>query len=80
MPYRYFTARLCIWRTHTCAFYTSALADSPKGARGLSVPAMPLGSPDMEMGERFMAYNILQLNENGETTIYAIVNSSEEQY
>ena len=35
------------------------LAAPPEGARGLVVPGMPVGSPGMEMGDRFDPYDIL---------------------
>lgn len=44
------------------------LADKPK-ARGLAVPAMPLGSPGME-GPRKDPYDVLLVGANGSVTVY----------
>jgi hypothetical protein len=44
------------------------LAEKPK-AVGLSVPAMPMGSPGME-GSRKDPYDVLLVQTNGRTTIY----------
>jgi hypothetical protein len=61
-------------------FIAQFLAEKPAGAFGLTVPAMPIGSPGMEMGERFMAYKVFQLNTEGEPTVFAEVNSYAEQF
>ena len=47
---------------------------------GLSVPAMPLGSPGMEVGDKFHPYKILLLKSDGSYDIYASVQSYEEQF
>ncbi|MEL7293476.1 MAG: DUF411 domain-containing protein, partial [Pseudomonadota bacterium] len=47
---------------------------------GLSVPAMPIGSPGMEVDERFQPYLVLQLNVDGSVTTFAEVNTYEEQF
>ena len=44
------------------------LREKPK-ARGLAVPAMPMGSPGME-GPRKDAYDVLLVKNNGSTTVY----------
>jgi hypothetical protein len=44
------------------------LRDKPK-ARGLAVPAMPMGSPGME-GPRKDAYGVLLVKNNGSTKLY----------
>lgn len=49
------------------------LASPPEGARGLAVPGMPLGSPGMEMGERFTPYQIWQINSGGSQTVFATI-------
>lgn len=49
------------------------LADPPEGALGLSVPAMPLGSPGMEVGDRFTPYRVLLLGRDGSSSVYATV-------
>lgn len=44
------------------------LAEKPK-ARGLAVPAMPMGSPGME-GPRSDPYDVLLVTDGGKTTVY----------
>jgi hypothetical protein len=61
-------------------FIHEFLASPPEGAIGLSVPGMPVGSPGMEMGERFMQYQVLVLNEDGSSEVYAQVNTPGDQY
>lgn len=50
------------------------LANPPKDALGLSVPGMPLGSPGMEVGDRKAYYQVLLLNKDGSSTVFAHVN------
>jgi hypothetical protein len=61
-------------------FIKQYLATVPADSIGLSVPAMPVGSPGMEMGERFMPYQILLLHADGSSTVYAEVATYEEQF
>lgn len=56
------------------------LQNPPAGARGLAVPAMPLGSPGMEVGDRFTPYDVIQLNRDGSERIYARIESAEQQH
>ena len=56
------------------------LANPPAGARGLAVPAMPLGSPGMEVKDRFMPYEVLLLQDDGSTAVYAKVTTPGQQY
>jgi len=58
----------------------SFLKNPPKGAMGLAVPGMPLGSPGMEVGDRFTPYQVMQLNKDGSSVVYAEVNSAGEQF
>ena len=51
-----------------------------KDVIGLSVPAMPVGSPGMEMGDKFMPYQVLLLKSDGSALVYASLNSYEEQF
>ena len=46
------------------------LAEKPKGALGLAVPGMPVGSPGMEMGSRRDSYDVLLLMKDGTTSVY----------
>ena len=61
-------------------FIQQFLNEKPAGAIGLSVPGMPLGSPGMEVGTKFSPYQVLQLNVDGSSSIYASVKNSQEQY
>lgn len=60
-------------------FVSQFLAAPPSGAAGLSVPGMPVGSPGMEVEDRFMPYQVLQLNKDGTTSVFAEVKSPEDQ-
>ena len=46
------------------------LKEKPR-ARGLVVPAMPAGSPGMEIGDRKDAYDVFLVNQDGSTRTYA---------
>jgi hypothetical protein len=61
-------------------FIKQYLANVPEGSIGLSVPVMPVGTPGMEVGERFLPYNILLLNEDDTVTVYKEVMTYEEQF
>ena len=61
-------------------FIKRFLAEKPAGARGLAVPAMPVGTPGMEMGNKFMPYQIRLLKTDGSSEVYAKVSSFEQQY
>ena len=61
-------------------FLQQFLAAPPADALGLSVPAMPMGSPGMEMGDRFTPYQVLLLKRDGSAEVYAQVSSPLEQY
>lgn len=64
-----------VFEGHVPAEYVKAfLSDPPRGAIGLSVPGMPLGSPGMEMGDRKDYYQVLLLNADGSNSVYAHVN------
>lgn len=56
------------------------LANPPAGALGLAVPAMPVGSPGMEVENRFMPYEVLLLKDDGGTAVYAKVTTPAQQY
>lgn len=60
-------------------FVEKFLANPPAGAKGLIVPAMPVGSPGMEYNHQFMPYTVLQLNNDGSLSHYADVRSADEQ-
>lgn len=64
-----------IFEGHVPAQYIeSFLANPPKDALGLSVPGMPLGSPGMEVGARKDYYQVLLLNVDGSSSVFAHVN------
>ena len=46
------------------------LKEKPR-ARGLVVPAMPAGSPGLEIGDRKDAYDVFLVNRDGSTRTYA---------
>jgi hypothetical protein len=52
-------------------FVSQFLANPPKGAIGLAVPGMPVGSPGMEMGTKFMPYQVLLLKADGSHEVFA---------
>ncbi|TPE51250.1 DUF411 domain-containing protein [Maribrevibacterium harenarium] len=65
-----------IFEGHIPAKFIQAFLDQPPTkAKGLIVPAMPVGSPGMEYNNQFMAYKVLQLNRDGSVEVYAEVNT-----
>ncbi len=61
-------------------FIQQFLSENHPDAIGLSVPAMPVGSPGMEVGDRFMPYKVLMLFKDGTSKVYANVKIYEEQF
>lgn len=55
------------------------LREKPAGAQGLAVPGMPLGSPGMEVDDRFSPYDIYLLKRDGSTEVYTRINSPADQ-
>lgn len=55
------------------------LQEKPIDAVGLTVPGMPLGSPGMEVGDRFTPYDVLLLKRDGSTEVYARIQSPADQ-
>jgi len=53
------------------------LAEKPAGARGLAVPGMPIGSPGMEMQDRFQPYQVMLLRTDGGVELYEQVTAPE---
>lgn len=51
------------------------LENPPQNAIGLAVPGMPVGSPGMEMGDRFDEYDVLLLKDDGSSEMYLHVSS-----
>jgi len=75
-----------VFEGHVPAKYIKQFLDNPPdNAIGLSVPAMPIGSPGMEVdngkgGTKFMAYRVLLLKNDGSTEVYASVTDYEQQF
>ncbi len=70
-----------VFEGHIPARYVQQFLDNPPaGARGLVVPAMPVGSPGMEVEDRFMPYDVLLLKEDGSMEVFVKVTSSQQQY
>jgi hypothetical protein len=55
------------------------LTAPPEDALGLAVPGMPVGSPGMEMGDRFKPYQVLLLKRDGSTEVFADVTQPDSQ-
>ena len=69
-----------VFEGHVPAKYVQQFLDNPaENAIGLAVPAMPLGSPGMEMGDRFTPYNVLLLLRDGGSEVYRHIASASEQ-
>lgn len=60
-------------------FILEYLQDPPADSRGLTVPAMPVGTPGMEMGEQFDPYDVLMFTADGQTEVFARVRRASEQ-
>lgn len=56
------------------------LENPPEDTLGLAVPRMPVGSPGMEMGDRFEPYDVLLLKSDGSSEVYARIEEPEQQY
>lgn len=56
------------------------LSNPPADAKGLVVPGMPVGSAGMEDGDRFQPFKVLQLNNDGSYSVYASIESYEQQF
>lgn len=50
------------------------LKDRPEGARGLTVPGMPIGSPGMEMGDQRDPFETLLVKDNNQTEVFSAHN------
>ncbi|MDY6891880.1 MAG: DUF411 domain-containing protein [Pseudomonadota bacterium] len=61
-------------------FVRRFLEQPPVDAIGLAVPGMPLGSPGMELGDRFSPYQVLLLKKDGRHEVYATIDARAEQY
>lgn len=61
-------------------FIHQFLENPPANTIGLSVPAMPIGTPGMEVGDKFMPYKVILLKADGSYGIYAELNNYQEQF
>ena len=52
-------------------YVSQFLAEGNPDAIGLSVPGMPLGSPGMEVEDRFTPFDVLVHYKDGSTKVYA---------
>lgn len=70
-----------VFEGHIPAKYVQQfLNNPPEDAIGLAVPAMPVGSPGMEMGDQFSPYEVLLLRKDGSSEVFARVDVLEDQY
>jgi hypothetical protein len=55
---------------HVPATDILSLLNKRPAVLGLTVPGMPLGSPGMEVGDRFQPYDVLLMNKDGSDEVY----------
>ena len=55
------------------------LKNPPKNSIGLAVAGMPVGSPGMEVGDKFNPYPVMLLNKDGSTSEYVMVQQARQQ-
>lgn len=69
-----------VFEGHVPAKYMAQfLAQPPVDAIGLAVPNMPMGSPGMEYQGQFDPYDVMLLNKDGTTSVYASIKSEQQQ-
>ena len=69
-----------VFEGHVPAKYVAQfLANPPAQAAGLAVPGMPMGSPGMEYQNQFDPYQIMQINKDGSSEVYANIETTEQQ-
>ena len=74
------TADDYVFEGHVPAKYMAQFLENPPAqAIGLAVPGMPMGSPGMEHQNQFDPYQVMQLNKDGTTEVYANIDSVEQQ-
>lgn len=56
------------------------LVSPPEGAKGLTVPGMPTGSPGMESGNKFQPYKVWLMKETGGYEEYASIRNYDDQF
>jgi hypothetical protein len=55
---------------HVPATDVKNLLSEKRDVLGLTVPGMPVGSPGMEMGDRFDSYDVLAINKDKTTEVF----------
>ncbi|MGO1474011.1 MAG: DUF411 domain-containing protein [Psychrobacter sp.] len=69
-----------VFEGHVPAKYVAQFLENPPvQALGLAVPGMPMGSPGMEYQNKFDPYQIMQLNKDGTSEVYADISSAQQQ-
>ena len=69
-----------VFEGHVPAKYMAQFLENPPlQAIGLAVPGMPVGSPGMEYQNKFAPYQVMQINKDGTTQVYADINSPQQQ-
>ena len=69
-----------VFEGHVPAKYMAQFLENPPAqAIGLAVPGMPVGSPGMEYQNKFAPYQVMQLNKDGTTQVYADIESPQQQ-
>ena len=61
-------------------FIAQFILEKPEGAIGLTVPGMPVGSPGMEVDNKFSPYDILLIKSDGTYEVYAHIENYEAQF
>lgn len=61
-------------------FIRQFLTEKPANAIGLAVPAMPIGSPGMEVGSDFTPYQVVLLMKDGSSRVYADIQDYKTQF
>ena len=70
-----------IFEGHIPARFIKEYLKNPiSGSIGLSVPGMPVGSPGMEVGDKFLPYRILTLMKDGSVELYKTIDTVADQY
>lgn len=85
---QYQSCHTAVWHEHPYIFeghvparlIQQFLADPPADAIGLAVPGMPMGSPGMEINDRFDPYEVLLLKQDGSSSVYARIDTPDQQY
>ncbi len=69
-----------VFEGHVPARYIKQFLDNPpKDAIGLTVPGMPVGSPGMEVGDKFSPYKVILLKQDGTIQTFASVDGPSQQ-